>query len=156
MPLYRFEERFNLDGNEIADFYGSKAVIEGDQLRIVFDDSKGLDPLAGGIEYIPLDGAPYYVRYSEINGEAVEVIKKPDSLYLELHSISTDAYFFLSRLQQETDRPSGFGALFSTPPSDLPTNIVCSDPDVPVVGFFNISSVSTFGQTLTPEVARID
>jgi len=156
LPLYRFEERFNVNGNEIANFYGSRAVIEGDQLRIVFDDSKGLDPLGGGVEYIPLDGAPYYIRYSEINGEAVEVIKKPDSLYLELHSISTDAYFFLSRLQQETNRPSGFGALFSTPPSDLPTNIISSDPDVPVVGFFNISSVSTFGQTLTPEVARID
>lgn len=158
LPLYRFEERFNVNGNQIADFYGSRAVIEGDQLRIVFDDSNGFDPLSGGVEYIPLDSAPYYVRYSSISGttQAVEVIKKPDSLYLELHTISTDAYFFLARLQQETDRPSGFGALFSTPPSDLPTNIICSDPEVPVVGFFNISSVSTLGQTLTTEVARID
>lgn len=159
LPLYRFEEKFEVLGNQILDFYGSRALVdfENEELEIIYDDVQGQEPLDGGVKNIPLDGSPYTLNSYELGSVMqYEVIKKADSLYLELHTISPDAYFFLARLQQETDRPSGFGALFATPPSDLPTNIVCSDPNVPVVGFFNLANISTYGQRLTEEVARID
>ncbi|XOV92475.1 MAG: DUF4249 domain-containing protein [Bacteroidota bacterium] len=100
----------------------------------------------GGIRTIPLDGNPYSFENNTI-------VKKADSIYLELHSISPEAWFFLVRGQQETARPEGFGALFATPPANLPTNII-ADTDVNVIGFFNVASVSTLGRKLTSDAIR--
>ncbi len=155
LPLYGLEERFTVIGDQIVDFYGSKAIVEDNQLRIIHDERQRPKPLDDGIEIIPLDSAPYYLENTNTNGQST-VVKKPDSLYLELHAISPDAFFFLARLQQETDRPSGFGALFATPPSDLPTNIKCDEPDVPVVGFFNITNKTSLGRKVSEESIRIN
>ena len=157
LPLYTLGESFEVINDEISDFYGSKAIVEDNQLRIIHDETQRPNPLEGGIEYIPLDSAPFYLKQVTSGGiTTTSVEKTPDSLYLELHAITPDAYFFLERLRQETDRPSGFGALFSTPPSDLPTNIICDDPEVPVVGFFNITNMSNIGRKVTEESIRRD
>ncbi|CAN0177756.1 unnamed protein product, partial [Chrysoparadoxa australica] len=100
----------------------------------------------GGIRSIPLDGNPYSLQNNKI-------IKAADSIFLELNSISPEAWFFLVRGQQETARPEGFGALFATPPANLPTNIF-PDQEANVVGFFNVASVSKLGRKLTKDAIR--
>ncbi len=151
VPYYTLERTYPISEDGTITIFGSEARVTNDQIEILLDDGPGNEPIDGGIETIPLDGSPY-----SLNANTNSVFKSADSLFLELHTISTDAFFFLERLQEETDRPGGFGALFATPPSDLPSNIVCDDPEVPVAGFFNISSVSERGARISEELLRID
>ncbi len=74
-----------------------------------------------------------------------------DSVYVEIHSISNEAYFFLSQVIIETNREGGFGALFATPLANVTTNIIPDDPENLVAGFFNIASVSSNGNRLRNE-----
>ena len=76
---------------------------------------------------------------------------KGDSVYVEIHSISNEAYFFLNQVVIETTREGGFGALFATPLANVSTNIVPENPGNPVVGFFNIAAVTSAGNRLTEE-----
>lgn len=147
-PYFWPADTFPIKSNNKVKLFDSEGTVVDGKIEFTLDENRK-DPVSGGLTYIPLDGNPYSQQDDVI-------IKKADSIFLELHAISTDAWFFLYRLQQETDRPEGFGALFATPPSNLPTNIVCDDPEIPVVGFFNISNVSTLGQKFTPEVTRYD
>ena len=73
------------------------------------------------------------------------------SVYVEIHSISNEAYFFMNQVFIETSREGGFGALFATPLANVSTNIVPDDPNNSTAGFFNIASVSSNGARLTSE-----
>lgn len=74
-----------------------------------------------------------------------------DSIYVEVHSISNEAFFFFQRVQVESGRTGGFAELFSTPLANVPTNIIAEDENIPVLGFFNVAAVSTMGRTLVDE-----
>lgn len=70
-----------------------------------------------------------------------------DSIYVEIHSISLEAFNFLSEVAIQTDRPGGFSELFATPLSNVTTNISNEDPNgEPVLGFFNVAAVSGLGK----------
>ncbi|MDH5365468.1 MAG: DUF4249 domain-containing protein [Cyclobacteriaceae bacterium] len=71
-----------------------------------------------------------------------------DTVYVEIHSVSIDAFSFLNELIITTNRPGGFGELFAQPLSNLPTNISNNNATIEndVVGFFNVASVSGLGQ----------
>ncbi len=71
-----------------------------------------------------------------------------DSIYVELHSITNEAFFFLNEVAFQTNRPGGFAELFATPLSNVVTNIISSNENEEVVGFFNVSSVSGNGKKL--------
>lgn len=72
-----------------------------------------------------------------------------DSVYVEIHSITLEAYNFLNEVIVQTDRPGGFGELFSTPLSNVSTNIVNTDSNRrKALGFFNVSAVSGMGKKL--------
>ncbi|WP_421874624.1 DUF4249 family protein [Marinoscillum sp.] len=124
----------------------SKVEMSGDHLSVILDGEKN----DGGVSRYPLDGEPYF----QIDNNTIG--KKADSLYLELHAISPEAWFFLTRLQQEANRPEGFGALFATPPANLPTNILVDDEEISVAGFFNFSNSSSLGQRLNEQSVRFD
>lgn len=126
--------------------YKSKGMVENGELVFKVKD-KG-KKVRGGVESIPLDGNPY-----SLLGDSL-IAKQADSIYLELHAISDEAWFFLTRVLQETARPEGFGALFATPPSNVPTNIQAQDETVNVAGIFNVAAVSSAGRKLTPEAIR--
>ena len=69
-----------------------------------------------------------------------------DSLYVELYSISDEAFDFLSQVAIQTNRPGGFAELFANPIANVSTNIVNTDPAGPAaVGYFNVASVSGLG-----------
>ncbi|MEM7297738.1 MAG: hypothetical protein AAF391_05670, partial [Bacteroidota bacterium] len=88
-------------------------------------------------------------RFFPIDTETI--LLQGDSLFVEIHSISNEAYFFLNQVIEETTREAGFGALFATPLSNVSTNLVPSNPDNSVLGFFNIASVSGNGTRLVSE-----
>lgn len=88
-------------------------------------------------------------RFFPIDPETI--LLRGDSLFVEIHSISNEAYFFLNQVIEETTREAGFGALFATPLSNVSTNLVPGNPDNSVLGFFNISAVSSSGTRLTSD-----
>jgi hypothetical protein len=72
-----------------------------------------------------------------------------DSLYVELHSISLSAFNYLNQVRTQTDRPGGFGELFSSPIANVSTNINNVNANgKKAIGFFNVASVSGNGKRL--------
>ncbi|MFY0688005.1 MAG: DUF4249 domain-containing protein [Cyclobacteriaceae bacterium] len=78
-----------------------------------------------------------------------------DSVYVEIHSISPIAYYFLLEVSIQTNRDGGFAALFAQPVANVSTNIFNANENskVRAYGFFNVAAVSSLGQRLSPEIA---
>lgn len=75
-----------------------------------------------------------------------------DSLYVEVHSITYESFTFLSQVIVQTDRPGGFGELFSTPLANVSTNIrAVNQGSLKAVGFFNVAAVKGLGKKLEQE-----
>lgn len=77
-----------------------------------------------------------------------------DSLYVEIHSISPEAFFFLNQVISETSREGGFGELFATPMANVITNIESESQDVRVVGFFNTGTRTSLGRRISFDAIR--
>jgi len=73
-----------------------------------------------------------------------------DSLYVEIYSITEEAFYFLQEVRIQTNRPGGFGELFATPLSNVHTNILNMDENSEVfaLGYFSVSSVEGNGRRL--------
>ena len=84
------------------------------------------------------------------NDELISPFKDGDELLVEIHSISEDAFNFLTNVRVQTDRPGGFAELFAQPLSNVPTNIVGSNPNATKVaqGFFNVAAIESNKATL--------
>lgn len=81
------------------------------------------------------------------NDEAISPYQPGDSLNVEIHSISIQAFNYLNEVTIQTNRPGGFSELFSTPIANVSTNIFNVNKNGPVaVGFFNVSAVSSKGK----------
>lgn len=79
-----------------------------------------------------------------------------DSLYVEIHSVSEDAFDFLNQVAIQTNRPGGFAELFAQPLANVPSNIKANGrlANDQVLGFFNVAAVSSAGRTLREEDYR--
>lgn len=90
---------------------------------------EGVNPI--GDEDDPDDEPPYSLN---------------DSLYVELHGITEEMFYYLLEIQTATVN----GGLFATPLSNVPTNIVNNNTasDIEAVGWFGMSSVSTEGRRI--------
>ena len=93
--------------------------------------------------------------------EAGEALIEPpysigDTIYVEIHSISESAFYFLNEVKIQTARSGGFGALFAQPFSNVSTNLINEDVNSAIhpVGFFNVSAISSLEQVLTSEIAQ--
>ncbi|MEM8908712.1 MAG: DUF4249 domain-containing protein [Bacteroidota bacterium] len=69
-----------------------------------------------------------------------------DSINVELHSISEDAFFYMEQTREQLTL--GDAAIFAEPPANVPTNISCSDSNEKPQGFFNVAAVSTLGRVV--------
>jgi Domain of unknown function (DUF4249) len=105
------------------------------------------------------DGITFIPPIRDINPTDVDEDDQPlspyaigDSVYVEVHSITYESFTFLSEVIVQTDRPGGFGELFSTPLANVSTNIdaVTSGP-LKAVGFFNVAAVEGLGKKLEEE-----
>ena len=77
-----------------------------------------------------------------------------DSIYVEINSITPEAWFFWNQVIIQTDRPGGFGELFATPLANIESNIQAQD-DEQVVGFFCVSAVKALGRKFTEDAIRV-
>lgn len=82
--------------------------------------------------------------------DAIIPYENGDSLYVEIHSITMEAFDFLGQLAIQTQRDGGFDEIFAEPLENLPSNIrrVSGDSDEPVLGFFSVSAVEGNGKRL--------
>ena len=103
---------------------GGSAGAEVDSLIFIFPVRAAINDFGEGTN----DPSPYHFD---------------DTLRVELHAISQDAWFFLYRVQDETSRQPGFAQLFANPLANSPTNIVPASKDQQVVGFFSVAAVSS-------------
>jgi len=72
-----------------------------------------------------------------------------DSVYVEINSITLEAFNHLQQVITQTQRTGGFGALFAKPLANVSTNVFnVNTKGSPVVGFFNVSAVKGRGQKL--------
>ncbi|MFN9909083.1 MAG: hypothetical protein ACK56F_23670, partial [bacterium] len=70
-----------------------------------------------------------------------------DSVYVEINSITLEAFTYLQQVSIQTNRPGGFSELFARPIANVPTNIENVDPKgKAALGFLNVGAVSVKGQ----------
>ncbi len=125
------------------------------EINIAYDAAFSEDGDADGLFFIQ----PIRELINPFDFDDEDVLINPfepgDSIYVELNSISQDAFFFLQQVQIQTARDGGFGELFAVPLANIQSNIFSNDPNEKVVGFFNISAISSFGKLFTEDDIRI-
>lgn len=115
-------------------------IINGEE--IIVDEEN--EVISEDVKTIALEDPKYTLRNDSL-------FVAGDSVYVEIHSISNDAWFFLNQVIIETTRAGGFAALFATPLANVSTNIVPETPENRVAGFFNVAAVSGAGRRLETE-----
>jgi hypothetical protein len=121
------------------------------EINIAFDAGFTSGSVVDGITFIqPVrDGVNPFDQ--DENDNFLSPYEPGDSLYVEIHSISNEAFIFLNELIIQTDRPGGFAELFAQPLSNVPTNIVNNTNEDKVLGFFNVAAVTSAGRRLDPD-----
>ena len=118
------------------------------EINIAFDAGFSAGGSIDGLIFIPPIRFGVNPFEEDENDEFLPPYVPGDSIYVELHSISNEAFYYLSEVAFQTDRPGGFAELFATPLSNVGTNIFSENEEAEVVGFFNVSAVSANGKTL--------
>ncbi|HNR74122.1 MAG TPA: DUF4249 domain-containing protein [Cyclobacteriaceae bacterium] len=100
-----------------------------------------------GIEFIP----PIRRAINPFDTDENDVFLSPylvgDSVSVQIHAVTEAAFNFLNEVSIQTNRPGGFGELFSTPLANVSTNIRNTNAEgSKVVGFFNVGAVSGLGR----------
>ena len=111
-----------------------------------------------GIPFIPPIRRAVTKFDSDEDNNFISPFVKGDSLYVEIHSVTYEAFDFLNKTSIQINRPGGFSELFAVSLSNVPTNLlVANDTNYPVVGFFCVSAVHGLGNTLDEdEIAKIE
>ena len=143
----------------IGDAYWIKSYVNGIYQNGLDDIITCIDAGASS-EGAVIDGIPFIppirrgiTRFeTDDDGDFISPFNEGDSLYVEIHSVTYEAFDFLNKTSIQINRPGGFGELFAVSLSNVPTNLqVVNDNRFPVVGFFNISAVHGMGNTLDEE-----
>lgn len=161
IPDSYFAEFFARDFQGPGDTYWVKTYKNGEylnlpnEINIAYDASTSAGANVDGLYFIqPIRNAINPFETDE-NDEFLSPYNPGDSIRVELYSITNEAFYFLAELRIQTDRPGGFGELFATPLSNVGTNITSSGSD-PVIGFFNMSAVSSMEGYLDPNNLPVD
>ncbi len=167
---YRFEKGNSfLPDSYFAQFYANDFLGEGDtywikaykngqfldkpsEINLAFDAGFTRGGNVDGITFIqPVrDGINPFDQ--DENDNFLSPYSPGDSVYVEIYSITNDAFDFLNEVAIQTNREGGFGELFAQPLANVPSNIT-EDPETSsekAVGFFNVSAVTHLGKRLDP------
>lgn len=83
----------------------------------------------------------------DADGKTLSPFVTGDSLNVQIHSITKQAFSYLNQVSIQTDRPGGFQELFSTPLANVSTNISNTNTNGrKALGFFNVAAVSMAGK----------
>jgi len=151
-----FAQFYAVDPEGTGDTYWIKAYKNGvylnkpSELNIAYDAGFSAGSEVDGINFIqPIRDGINPFELDE-NDEFISPYAPGDSVYVELHSVTNEAFYYLTQVVVQIDRPGGFAELFATPLSNVITNVVNTSNDQEVIGFFNVSAVSTKSDWLDP------
>lgn len=159
-----FAEFWSVDLAPIGDAYWVKTYKNGELLNKPSDVNLAYDAAFSrggdftGVNFI----SPIRTAINPFDEDEDGTILSPyslgDSLYVEINSLSEEAFDFLTEVVIQTDRPGGFGELFSTPIANVPTNLRnLNSNGTKVVGFFNVAAVAGNGRRFKSldEISRV-
>ena len=132
----------------IKAFKNGKFLAKPSEINIAFDAGFSAGSVVDGIQFIQPIRQGINPFDEDDNGNMLPFYSVGDSVFVEIHSISYEAFNFLTEVGIQTNRPGGFGELFAQPLSNVPTNIISINPEKPAIGFFNVASVSGLGRKL--------
>lgn len=121
------------------------------ELSIAYDASQLPGTGVDGVVFIP-PVRSLVNRFPDLGDDAVDDIQTSpyaigDSIYVEIHSITEEAFFFLELARNQMTL--GDQTLFAPPPSNVFTNIINPNDSTTIekqpVGFFCVSAVSGMG-----------
>ncbi|MEM6966517.1 MAG: DUF4249 domain-containing protein [Bacteroidota bacterium] len=149
---------FARDRSGEGDVYWIKTFKNGEylnkpqELNIAYDGAFGPGANSDGILFIvPIREA--INRVPDFEDDAVDDADVPpyaigDSLRVEVHSLTQEAFFFL--LQAREQMTQGDNGIFATPITNVPSNIVAQSADAKEepVGFFNAAIVATTSKVI--------
>jgi len=154
------------DGSYIGEFWATDPVGPGDlywirtykngvllskpsEISIAYDAGFSAGGDIDGVTFVP----PIRRSINPVDTDPANKNKilKPfvpgDSAYVELHSLSLEAFDHLQQVSVQTQRNGGFGALFAQPLANVSSNIFNTNANgSKAVGFFNTSAVKGMGK----------
>ncbi len=156
LPDSYFAEFWSRDPLGTGDTYWIKSYKNGiflnqpNEINIAFDAGFSEGGNVDGLIFIPPVRDAINPFVEDENDEFMSPFEDGDSVYVEIHSISNEAFDFLNEVRTQTDRPGGFAELFATPLSNVSSNIeyIGEGSSGPVLGFFSVSAVTGLGKTL--------
>ncbi len=154
LPDSYWAEFWSRDFAGIGDTYWIKSYKNGqflnnpDEINIAFDAGFSEGGNIDGLLFIPPIRDAINPLDQDEDDEFLSPFDDGDEIVVEIFSITNEAFIFLNEMALQINRPGGFGELFATPLSNVPTNIVSSNPHETVVGFFNISAVTSSSKIL--------
>jgi hypothetical protein len=117
------------------------------EINIAYDAGFSPGGVTDGVVFITPIRRGINSNDEEDNGNPKSPIAPGDSMNVQIHSISAQAFTYLNQVTVQTDRPGGFQELFARPLANVSTNISNVKTDgAKVVGFFNVASVSSGGK----------
>ncbi|MBL3655257.1 DUF4249 domain-containing protein [Fulvivirga sediminis] len=152
-PEGYYAQFYARDPEGTGDAYWIKTYKNGQYLNRPSDLNIAYD--AGFSSTTTIDGVifiePIQNKATPLNDDedAYEPYVYGDSVYIEIYSITTEAFSFLDAVATQIERDGGFSEIFAEPLENVPCNISCtSNEKEQVVGFFNMSAVSYKGERL--------
>lgn len=118
------------------------------ELTIAFDAGFNQGGNVDGVVFIQ----PIQDAVNPLNDEIDQFVpyQPGDSLYVEIHSITQETFYFLQQVQIQTQRNGGFDEIFAEPLENVQSNIeiISAQPETQVVGWFNVAAVEGNGKKL--------
>ncbi|MFM7329583.1 MAG: DUF4249 domain-containing protein [Bacteroidota bacterium] len=119
------------------------------EINVAFDGGFSEGGNIDGVNFITPIRQAINPAVTDKDGRPLSPYVIGDSVYVEIHSITRQAFDFLNQVAIQTDRPGGFSELFAAPMSNVGTNIVNANPTGEIaIGFFNVSTIAAAGKRL--------
>lgn len=135
------------DAYWIKTFKNDTLLNKPSEISLAFDAGFSPGGDFDGITFLPPIRSSINPFNEDANGDLVSPYLPGDSIYVEIQSITYETFIYLNQVVIQTDRPGGFSELFSSPLSNVPTNITNVNPNgSKPVGYFNVGAVTGLGR----------
>jgi hypothetical protein len=170
---FRFEEGNSFsDDYYVGEFWATDLIGEGDaywikswkneellnlpsEINLAFDGAFSEGDNADGLTFpLPIRDAISPFEFDD-NDRLMPPFELEDSVFVEISSITPEAFFFIRSARDQINRSGGFGELFALPLANIQSNLFSSNPNEKVVGFFCVSATSSLGRKFTEDAIRI-
>ena len=123
-----YAEFWSREKEGVGDAYWIKSYINGelqtglqDIITCIDAGASSEGALIDGIPFIPPIRRAVTKFENDDDGNLMSPFKKGDSLYVEIHSVTFEAFDFLNKTALQINRPGGFSELFAVSLSNVPT-----------------------------------